>query len=453
MKTRITAIIIAAAMILGLSACADTRSALTMNGDEVRAGEYIYMQIQAAQEGAALFREANPEVDFFAADFNYFNQTLDGKRFSNWVNDRAVEMLKEYKAGEMLFKELGLVITSDEELAIRYSVESFWATGNEDNALGRHGLTYDTWGEFYEDIGIGKDSLASILTYGLMIDRAFMGLYSAEGTEPVEQEEIEAMIVEQYARFRMIEIDLVNINPENTLVLSEEEYLEMATEFAAMLNDGENFSNVYDEYMFFIYLRDFAEEDDPFLDDYNDIFGGDEEEPPVDGDEEEPLVDGDEEEPLVDGDEEEPPVDGDEEEAPVDAAGEHDHNHDHIHDDPFFNPERDLGFDAVENKGFPWNLPADANAFLFEMQVGTAAVFRSLEKESIYVLQRLDILEREDWFDEETLENMLFELKEDEMQERLDAKAALVTVVLNDTAIRRYKPETAVKRGILTPLW
>ncbi|MCL2018146.1 MAG: hypothetical protein FWG70_00160 [Oscillospiraceae bacterium] len=409
MKTRITAIITAVTMlfgVIGLSACADTRNALTADGEQIRAGEYIYEQIRAAQEGADMFNRDNPEVDVYDENFDYFKHaSIDGKAFGDWVNDRTVEILRERRVAEIMFGELGLSLTMDDEIFIRNSVESFRGS-NED--LNRYSLDYGTWGEFYEDIGVGRESLTAIFTNDLMLERVFEAIYGENGTQEVSREEIDALLTADYARFRMIE----GMDGE----LSEEQLQELESTlegYAARLNEGESFTAIYNSYSSYVNMRDEGFEED--TDDYgSDAGDGVPTEEPTD--------------PEAEPESDEPDFDG------WEAAD------DNLHD-------------LAEKRDSFYYIPPDVTAFLFDMEINTAAIFRSEDFEATYLLQRLDVLEREDWFNEDVIKSLLLELKGDEMREKISVRADSVAITLNDAAIKRYKPETAAKRGLLQPMW
>jgi hypothetical protein len=98
-------------------------------------------------------------------------------------------------------------------------------------------------------------------------------------------------------------------------------------------------------------------------------------------------------------------------------------------------------YDMVEQRVNPEFLSEEIVAFIFAMDMNTAGIFKT--EEAIFLYQRLDMLEREDWFDEDTYNSIRGEMKTAEMRERISARAGTVTAILNDAAIRRYKPEAA----------
>jgi len=363
MKTKIPAIIMAAIMILSLAACADTRHALTVNGQEIRAGEFIYMQITAANEVSANYLEAHPDVNIFESGFNLFEQEWDGRSFSTRINDRAIELLREVAATALLFEELGLSLTAENLQDARRYTESFWdsSDGLQNFNIG------NTWGEFYESVGIGKESHTAIMLSGMKEQELFFAIYGEEGSEPVSEEEITAFAVNNFTRFRMINMSLENLSEDSIPVVEE-----MAEDFARRFEAGTPYMTLITEYNNFLDYNFLGFEDDYWFDDYEEL--------------------------LV---------------------------------------EDQNQYDIIERTD---NLHAEFQSFISNIALNTAEVYS--DEHGFFVIYKLDMLDRPDWIELER-NQILLEMKGDEMIERIAAKAATVDVVLNDAAIARYTPERA----------
>jgi hypothetical protein len=408
-------------MVLSLTACADTRHALTVNGEEIRAGEYIYMQISAAQEAADRFSELNPDINVFSEGFDYFRQEIDGKSFGDWINDRAVGLLTEMAVVSQMFDELGLVLSATDELDARRGIENLWESAD---GLAMYGMDFEVWGEFYEEIGVGKESLISIVLSGLKEQMIFSAIFGAEGTEPANPQEVSGYFEENFVRFRVIVMSHDNLSTQEV-----DEIDAMSLDFADRLNAGESFLTVLYEYEDYVMMRDFS--DQFIMQDESWMFDEDS----VIYDYEDPMTFDDD---FIDngfiGDDH-PAVPQDEQFIIEAVPQEEDiHVHDHTEDLNSFDE-----LFALEE------LSEDIQEFLLSMTVGTAAVY--VEPENTFVFQLLPLLEREDWLTA-YFDFLVFELKEEVLQQRVSARTGDVDVVLNDAAIRRYKPETAARRLI-----
>jgi hypothetical protein len=391
MRKKITAIIIAAVMILGLSACADTRYALTIDSQQIRAGEYIYLQILAAQEAAGKFMEENPDFAW-EEGFDFFMQTVEGVPFGDWINNRAVENLTEIAAVRQMFAELELELSDEDELQVRRFTEEEWQQGSE----------------FFEEKGIGKESLASIILGEFERSMVFFAIFGEGGTEAVEQEEINSHFEDNFVRFRAITMSFEGLGDAQIIELES-----MAEDFVTRLNAGESYLRLLYEYEDFVAglesFYDFDVWDDAQWEDYhNEQF-------------DEKIASG--EEVYSDGmiQEEE------------------------IIEEDFIDHESLNDFDILQEIGAPpshWeHLPEHVLDFLLTIPMNTADSYDDMD--FVYILIPLPILEREDWL-EWYRESLVVELREEEMERRIAAKADALNVVLNEAAIRRYKPENAV---------
>jgi hypothetical protein len=215
----------------------------------------------------------------------------------------------------------------------------------------------------------------------------FLGIFGAEGSEPVSEEAIREFALENYVRVRLIE-----------MAYADADYFEidtidnMADSFADRFEAGVSYLTLYYEYIDYIEEGIFSFNDS--FDDFDDFDGFD--------------------------------------------------DFNNTDDEPADNVlfiDYELEFDIIERID---NLLPDLQDFITELPVNKAGVFRNAD--GAFVIYRLDLLEREDWLEAENTQ-ILFELKGDEMQERIAERlGGSVNVVLNEAALRRYKPERAAKR-------
>ena len=90
LKKRITASITAAALtaasVLTLSGCSQSVSrAMTVNGEDIPAGIYILYSGHAYADATQKLKEEQPDLDTSADGFDYYNQTVDGISFADYV--------------------------------------------------------------------------------------------------------------------------------------------------------------------------------------------------------------------------------------------------------------------------------------------------------------------------------------------------------------------------------
>ena len=96
--------ILCGAMITAAASCATSQTyPVTVDGEKFRAGLYILEQQAAISEAVSKIDEEQPDLDTSADDFDYFKQTVEGQKFGDWVNARALENCREYVAVTRLF--------------------------------------------------------------------------------------------------------------------------------------------------------------------------------------------------------------------------------------------------------------------------------------------------------------------------------------------------------------
>lgn len=225
------AAVLCGAMALTASGCSNTTAnAITIDGMDVRAGIYIYYQMDALNDAAEVLQEEQPEVDMYAEDFKIFNQTIEGVSAEEWVKNKAIDYCKEFVTVNKLFDEYGLTLTADEVAEIDSYVTGIWT---EENGYAQYIYGVDVIGEYYEKLGIGEQSYKDITTAGYKKEAVFNYLYGEGGPKAVAAEEVDMQVAVNYALIKSFKID--------PAVNSPQDYLDM-------LNGGMSFAEVEQAY-------------------------------------------------------------------------------------------------------------------------------------------------------------------------------------------------------------
>lgn len=218
------------AMILSAASCgSETKTALTIDGEEISAGIYIYYQMSALGEAESLLSEEQPDLDMTAEDFDITAYSVEGVSVDEWVKNDAIEHCRKYVAINKKFDELGLSLTSDENSEINEYVNGLWT---EENVYAQYIYGVDIIGEYYEQYGIGQQSFKNIYALSYKQDKLFEALYGEGGSLEVSADELKTAVVDEYALVKYIEI--------------EGGY--DAEEYCAMLDEGKSFSEMKQAY-------------------------------------------------------------------------------------------------------------------------------------------------------------------------------------------------------------
>ena len=203
-----TAALLCAALAAGAASCATSQTyPLTIDGEPIRAGIYIFEQQSAINSAKDKIAEEQPDLDTSADGFSYLNQTVEGKSFTDWVNEKAVEYCRDYIAEKRLFASNGLTLTADQNQSVRDNVNSMW---DESNYYAQILYGTNTIGEYFEKLGIGKQSFKDLQEASEMRQTLFDHFYGEGGSLAATAEEINAALESDYMAIAYFSYDLEN---------------------------------------------------------------------------------------------------------------------------------------------------------------------------------------------------------------------------------------------------
>ena len=153
--------------------------AATYKDGSIPAGVYIFHQVNALNE--AYQKVANPYGDILSQD-------IDGVKAEQWVNNRAVELVKTYAA--VSSEATRLNITLDEAMAtsIKQSLNKTWGTE----------------GATMEKMGISLTSAEAIANNAQLANKVFTAYYGEGGEKAVPESELKTYFTDNYRRALML---------------------------------------------------------------------------------------------------------------------------------------------------------------------------------------------------------------------------------------------------------
>ena len=233
MTKRAMAAVLCGALALTACSCSNTAgTALTIDGTEIPAGVYICYQMDALGQAQTVLTEEQPDLDMSAEDFDIKAHTIEGVKAEEWIKNKTVELCRNYVAANKAFDEYGLSLEAHEKDEIKNTVN---AAGEEEIIYAQYIYGYDTIGEYYESLGVGKSSYEKIQTLFYKQQAVFEHLYGEGGELEVPAEEINAKILSDYALVLSFEVDPAYGKAQN---------------YVDMLNNGTSFTaakQAYDE--------------------------------------------------------------------------------------------------------------------------------------------------------------------------------------------------------------
>lgn len=221
---KVSAAAAAAVITLSLSSCgSDTTWGAEIDGTRLRAGIFIYFQSNAVSEAGQYLGEGETDV---------LDITIEDKPSKDWINDEAIEDMREYAAVEKKFAELGLAFENNEEKAASNTVDQWW----------------EYVGEYFESIGVSKQSYYDVVLNSQKRAAIFDYYYADGGEKAVSDEDIKNYLLENNARIKFIRMELKD--GEGNLLKSDgkAELKKMAEDYIERAKGGESFEAIEDEY-------------------------------------------------------------------------------------------------------------------------------------------------------------------------------------------------------------
>lgn len=220
---RAAAIALAGLMGLSLASCSgDTSWSAEYNGNRLKAGVYISYMIDAFSSANV---KVNPDGD---EKMDVFKQQVDGKDFSQWVQDETAHSVKKHFAISEKFQEMGLSFDEAKQAEINSTMEYQWAY----------------FEALYTKNGVSKESFASTIENTYQSSEIFQKYYGEGGEEEVPQADLQKTFEEQYIKFCEMAFSLKDSAGEALDDTKKEEARAKAKEYYDKAQSGADFDSL-----------------------------------------------------------------------------------------------------------------------------------------------------------------------------------------------------------------
>ena len=237
------AAIVCAAALCG---CSDSGYVMTVEGEQIRNGIYLSLMQTAYSDASGEISDEKTENGDTSEIGDVFGYTIEDKSASDWIKENTLEQVKNFVAVKRLCEKYGITLTNEELNEINSSISSLW---NDENYYAQYLYKTDTIGEYYDSIGIGRDSLTEIYKVNSLSDKLFLYYYDTDGLTPVSDEDFDAYLKENYAGVKYIELEF---DDYAGISLKEEADIQAvrdtAQSYADRLNSGESFIDIKYDY-------------------------------------------------------------------------------------------------------------------------------------------------------------------------------------------------------------
>lgn len=223
---KVLAAVVCAAMLLSMSACADTTWAFNYDGTIIPAGLYLEMTMEgynaiSSQEG-------------YDSEKGVMEQTIEGKSSADWIKEKAREMADQYIAVGRMFDEVGLTISDEDQATIDNSVDNNW----------------ESYSAVYEKNGVGKENYKRAVTSAWKKQALFDYYYAEGGVEEVTEETIKTYYSDNYLNLNIFSVTLASGDDLTEEQLEDNEARKASVdEYIAAINDKtKSFNEVRDSF-------------------------------------------------------------------------------------------------------------------------------------------------------------------------------------------------------------
>ena len=225
----IIALLLMVCMLFSLTGCHEKGEiALAADGYNITSGMYSYYLLMADSD-AKSFINSSEDYDSSAKNFNYLKQTIDGKSYTDYVKELAIQKCLEAITFEKLCKENNIVLDDATVESSNYQAELYWYSYGYSAVLEPNGISLDTY--------------KKVLLSTMRGDAYFKHLYDEGGTKAISDEEIDKTLTEKYAAVYMLSKSYTSDGTTTATDLEKK-----FNDYKARLEKGEAFSKIYNEH-------------------------------------------------------------------------------------------------------------------------------------------------------------------------------------------------------------
>ena len=227
---KVFALALVLVMALMFTACHEKGEIAVKIGDiEFTSAYYMCALINADSE--AKYRvESELSDDESTDDVDYYSKKIDDKDFVTWVEDTALDHLKEIAAYKTLCKENNLEISDEEAENAEAYASFYWSSYG--------------YSAYFEPNGVGESTYTHYMKDSYYSNLYFEHLYGEGGEKEIEADTVKAKMLDNFVVADILEVSFSEKKADEITALKEK-----INGYAADLKNGKKtFEEVYKDY-------------------------------------------------------------------------------------------------------------------------------------------------------------------------------------------------------------
>lgn len=195
---KIAVLLLVAVMSLSVTGCLHKKDeiAVTINDMEFTSAYYMCALINANMEARGLVDEALTE-DEKLAEVDYTSKKVEGKKFVDWVEDKAIESIKKIAAYKLLCKENKIELDEEKLASVDNYITYVWS-----------GYVQNITHEDFEQNGVSQDTFRAFTTDMIYGESYFEFLYGKEGKKAIADKDIKSKMNENFQIGNILEANI-----------------------------------------------------------------------------------------------------------------------------------------------------------------------------------------------------------------------------------------------------
>lgn len=228
------AFLIAAVMVFCLAAC-HPKDEVAISSDDIKITSAMYSYYLVMADMEAQDKVNNDEsVDTTASGFDYHKQTIDGKKYDEYVKDVALQHSLKAIAYQKLCAEKDIELSTEDIANAEYAAQYNWYYYGYN-----YGYQYG-YGDFLPLNGVYYDTYAEVTKVNYYGDAYFKSIYDKGGEKEISADDIQKAMDENYIAVYTI--------TETYTDDTAQDVKDKLTKYADRLKNGEEFKTIYNEH-------------------------------------------------------------------------------------------------------------------------------------------------------------------------------------------------------------